>query len=68
MVLASATVDVIRPSTPRGLGMFRVEVWGQAPYDYVRTYDIQAKNVDQAARIGIDRFVKEFSGEADQGE
>jgi len=68
MVLASAIVDVIRPSTPRGLGTFRVEVWGQAPNDYVRIYEIQAKNVDQAARTGIDRFVKEFSDKADQGE
>jgi hypothetical protein len=45
-----------------------VEVWGQAPNDYVRIYEIQAKNVDQAARTGIDRFVKEFSDKADQGE
>jgi len=32
-VLANAVVDVIRPSTPKGLGLFRVEVWGKPPYD-----------------------------------
>lgn len=61
MVLANAVVDVIRPASPRGLGLFRVEVWGQEPHDYVRVYEIQAKNIDVAARTGIDRFVEEFS-------
>jgi len=65
MVLANATVDVIRPSSPRGLGSFRVEVWGKPPHDYVRIYQIQAKNIDQAARIGIDKFVAEFEGPTD---
>ena len=60
MVLASAIVDVIRPPTPKGLGMFRVEVWGEAPNDYVRTYEIQAISDNAAAREGIDRFVKEI--------
>ena len=59
-VLASAVVDVIRPSTPKGLGSFRVEVWGVAPYDYVRTYEMQAKNDTIAAQEGIRRFVAEM--------
>lgn len=43
-VLANAVVDVIKPATPVGLGVFKVEVWGLPPYDYTRTYEIQAKN------------------------
>jgi hypothetical protein len=60
MILANATVDVIRPSSPVGLGTFRVEVWGKEPNDYVRVYEIQARNVDQAARMGIETFVDEI--------
>lgn len=59
-VLASATVDVMKPATPRGLGLFRVNVWGQAPYDYSRIYQIQAKTDTIAAQEGIKRFVKEM--------
>lgn len=59
-VLANATVDVIKPANPKRLGHFRVEVWGQSPHDYVRTYEIQAKSDNIAAREGIERFVKEM--------
>jgi hypothetical protein len=59
-VLANAIVDVITPSTPKGLGTFRVEVWGVAPNDYVRTYEIQAKTDTLAAQEGIRRFVAEM--------
>jgi hypothetical protein len=59
-VLANAVVDVIRPSTPKGLGLFKVEVWGIEPYDYTRTYEIQAKSDTLAAQEGIRRFVDEM--------
>lgn len=60
-ILCSAIVDVIRPSSPRGLGTFRVEVWGQEPHDYVRCYTIQAKNDNSAAQQGLARFQQEIS-------
>jgi hypothetical protein len=59
-VLASATVDVIKPSTPVRVGNFKVEVWGQPPYDYVRTYEIIARSDTVAAQEGIQRFVSEM--------
>jgi hypothetical protein len=59
-VLASAVVDVIKPSTPVRIGRFKVEVWGKAPYDYVRTYEIMAKSDTIAAQEGIRRFVSEM--------
>jgi hypothetical protein len=59
-VLASAIVDIIKPATPKTIGNFRVEVWGKAPYDYVRHYDIMAKNDTIAAQEGIRRFVHEM--------
>ena len=59
-VLASAVVDVIKPSTPVRIGNFRVEVWGQPPYDYVRTYEIMAQSDTIAAQEGIRRFVEEM--------
>jgi hypothetical protein len=67
-VLANAIVDVIRPSTPKGLGLFRVEVWGKPPYDYTRTYEIQAKSDTLAAQEGIRRFVDEMEKLPAQGE
>jgi hypothetical protein len=66
-VLANAVVDVIRPSNPRGLGLFKVEVWGKAPNDYVRLYEIEAKNDNIAAQEGIRRFVAEISKLVEQG-
>jgi hypothetical protein len=59
-VLASAVVDILKPSTPTTIGNFRVEVWGQPPYDFVRTYEILAKSDNVAAQEGIQRFVKEM--------
>jgi hypothetical protein len=59
-VLASAVVDVLKPASPVSLGNFRVEVWGQPPYDFVRTYEIMAKSDNVAAQEGIRRFVKEM--------
>lgn len=59
-VLASAVVDVLKPASPVNLGNFRVEVWGQPPYDFVRTYEIMAKSDTVAAQEGIRRFVSEM--------
>lgn len=58
-VLANAVVDVIKPNTPKTIGNFRVEVWGIAPHDYVRTYEIMAQSDTMAAQEGIRRFVDE---------
>ena len=59
-VLASAVVDVLKPSTPVRIGNFKVEVWGQPPYDFVQTYEIMAKSDTVAAQEGIRRFVSEM--------
>lgn len=59
-VLANAVVNVEKPATPKTLGHFKVEVWGKEPYDYVRYYDIMAKNENLAAQEGIARFVAEM--------
>lgn len=60
MVLAKAVVDVTRSATPFSLGLYRVEVWGKEPHDYVRVYEIQACSDDAAAREAIQRFVQEM--------
>lgn len=60
MVLASAIVDAIRPSTPQNIGLFKVTVWGQPPHDQTRIYEILASNQNSAAQQGIDRFVREM--------
>jgi len=60
MIYANATVDVLSPNTPRHIGNFRVEVWGRAPYDYVRHYEIQAQSDTVAAQQGIARFIAEM--------
>jgi hypothetical protein len=67
-ILANAVVDVIKPATPKTIGHFKVEVWGRAPYDYVRAYEIMAKNETIAAQQGIARFVKEMEELPAQGE
>jgi hypothetical protein len=67
-VLASAIVNVIRPATPRKIGAFNVEVWGKAPYDYTRHYEIMAKNDTIAAQEGIRRFVAEMEKLPTEGE
>jgi hypothetical protein len=62
MIYANAVVDVLEEPPPhgRGLGRFRVEVWGKEPHDYVRIYEITAKSDTIAARLGLDRFVEEI--------
>ena len=62
-VLCNAIVDVDQPPAKdgKGLGKYRVEVWGKSPADYVRIYKIQAKDENTAARQGIDMFVDEIA-------
>ena len=62
-ILCSATVDVIDapPAHGHGLGKFRVTVYGRRPHDYVRIYEIQAKEDNIAAREGLDRFVEDIT-------
>jgi hypothetical protein len=62
-ILCSATVDVIDapPAHGHGLGKFRVTVYGREPHDYVRIYEIQAKEDNIAAREGLDRFVEDIT-------
>ena len=60
MVFASATVDTITPSTPKKIGVFAVHVWGLAPYDQTRDYEIPASSDNIAAQEGIRRFVAEM--------
>ena len=62
MICANAVVDVIDapPAHGKGLGKFRVEVWGKVPHDYVRIYEITARDDNMAAREGLDRFVYEI--------
>lgn len=63
MILARSVVDVIEapPAHGQGLGRFKVTVYGDEPYDYVRIYEIQAKSDTIAAREGLDRFVDDIS-------
>ena len=61
MIRARAVVDVMRSPGAVGLGLYRVEVWGEEPHDFVRIYDIEAKDENLAAREGLDRFQAEFS-------
>lgn len=62
MIHANAIVDVITPIPANGgkLGLFRVEVWGRAPHDFVRIYEIWAQDDNIAAREGLDRFCEEI--------
>lgn len=62
-IFANAVVDVIDapPAHGHGLGKFRVEVWGKEPTDYVRIYEISARDDNMAAREGLDRFVDEIT-------
>lgn len=62
-IFANAIVDVVDapPAHGYGLGKFRVEVWGKKPHDYVRIYEIPAKDDNMAAREGLDRFVDEIT-------
>lgn len=66
-ILANAIVDVDKHPTPVALGQFRVEVWGQEPHDYVRTYQISAKSDTLAAQEGLRRFVEEIEALLEKG-
>lgn len=59
MIFANAVVDLI--SEGISLNTFKVEVWGKEPHDFVRTYEILAKDEDSAAREGLDTFVSEIT-------
>lgn len=59
MIFANATVDLV--SEGPTLSTYRVEVWGKEPNDFVRTYEILAKDEDSAAREGLDTFVEEIT-------
>lgn len=63
MILANAVVDVLtEPSIDgKGLGKFRVEVWGEKPHDYSRIYTILAKDEGRAAQEGLDTFIDEIT-------
>lgn len=55
-VLASAIVDLItRVQRPY---LWRVTVTGLPPHNVTRVYEIQAKDDNTAAHLGIDIFVK----------
>lgn len=59
-ILANAVVDVITQPSPHEEGLFKVNVWGIEPHDYVRHYDIAAKSDTIAAQEGLRRFVEEI--------
>ena len=59
-ILANAVVDVIIQPSPQEAGLFKVNVWGIKPHDYVRHYDIAAKSDTIAAQEGLRRFVEEI--------
>lgn len=57
-----ATVDVIGGEFPFAVGLqrYRVECWGEQPFDYCRTYEIREKTDNLAAQEGIRRFTEEM--------
>ena len=63
MILANSVVDTLEdaPAHGQGLGKYRVTVYGVAPHDYVRIYEIQARNDSIAAREGLDRFLEDIT-------
>jgi len=58
-VLANAIVDKIKEN------QWLVEVWGKAPHDFTRRYEIDAKSDTLAAQEGIRRFVEEMEARKD---
>jgi len=62
-ILAHAIVDRIEIPVVNGSGngMWRVEVWGEEPHDYVRIYTINAKSDTLAAQEGLRRFEDEVA-------
>lgn len=59
-ILANAVVDVITQPSSEEAGLFKVNVWGIEPHNYVRHYDIAAKSDTIAAQEGLRRFVEEI--------
>jgi hypothetical protein len=62
MIFANAVVDPIFVALPpfKGPSRFRVEVWGREPHDFVRIYEVQAKDDNVAAKEGLRLFVEEI--------
>ena len=62
MVRAKAVVDCTYEPAPgsKGLSVFRVEVWGESPYDFVRIYEIRGNSDNMAAQEGLKRFIDEM--------
>lgn len=58
-VLCQATVDLL--SRRQRPFLFKVTVTGKPPHDVTRVYEIKTFSDNQAAMLGIDRFVKEMS-------
>ena len=56
-VLASAIVDLLEDGPDP---VWSVEVWGEPPFSYRRTYTIEAKTDNNAAQEGINQFVEEM--------
>ncbi len=67
-VMCNAIVDVEQPPAPngKGLGRYRVEVWGREPHDYVRIYQISAASDTMAAQEGLRRFIDEMEQKAQE--
>jgi hypothetical protein len=61
MIPAKAVIDTLRPATPVGPGLFKVEVWGAPPHDYVRSYTVEAKSDNLAAQDALHRFGEEIA-------
>lgn len=58
-ILARAVVEIDAPALNGHLGVYKVEVWGDEPHDYVRYYTIRAGSDNLAAQEGLRRFVEE---------
>lgn len=58
---ARAFVDCERAPVPPLLGVYRVEVVGREPNDYARVYHIQAKDEQNAAFDGLQKFHEEIT-------
>ena len=67
MIPASAIIEVLRRPSPVGLGLFRVEVWGREPHDYVRVYTVEAKSDNLAAQEALRQFGDEISALLSEG-
>lgn len=56
-VLCSAIVDLLTEVPSK---TWRVEVWGECPYEQRRVYTIVASGEDNAARDGLRQFTEEM--------